>query len=525
LKKRKANKKNFYGGNCALNLKVDAVPSIYKIHFSIKNDEYGIEFLTNDIPLNVTECNDFQIYKLNKYNILTCETAICVEKCINGTCATNKTLSTPVNISIKKINSNTYCSCNPGYTGDVCDKKVYENYGTIFDDTRIVQYSILGVESFVFIVFFFFKKRSMICNIGFSRLLFIQYSIIWMTISLLFNGYENATLCLISVLFRHTGIIFLTAIFSSYINYAQKLGIPNSDFEIKLQRERQSSNHARHSRISGKFMKKNSNKNDMYFPKSIDKLKNNNNNNNNNTTYITNCGSFEDLKASNNIISTNQDFSSQDSLFRNLKGMYDTTFRTLIFSVALFLVIIGVGIIDRIKYKDGDNFEDEKLILNSNNHWMYRNPLLKYDITLCTVEFLYFISLFSRSSFIWRFEGIFKINHKIYCSIILLLTLGTFPNILSYFALYKSPKRVVFNLITNTMCYLSIYGLIILHLLFIQFIKKEKDVKIEDYFVCPRKEFCYKHRSYLCGCLKLESDKAISDYINKYIFLYVDSER
>jgi len=84
--------------------------------------------------------------------------------------------------------------------------------------------------------------------------------------------------------------------------------------------------------------------------------------------------------------------------------------------------------------------------------------------------------------------------------------------------LTNNPKKMTFILITNIICYSIIYLLIIFDLLFHVL---KRNIKISDYFICPKVNFCYFHRSYLCGCIKNDSEKVEEENLNKFVYLYV----
>ncbi|OUM66231.1 hypothetical protein PIROE2DRAFT_59496 [Piromyces sp. E2] len=115
----KNNDGYFFNGYCLLNdLQIISNPKHYKLHFHIENDIYNLKFLTNDIPIEVTNCNEKQIIKLYKNNINYCEKPICKEKYINGECL-------PIQNS-SYIYQESYCKCFDGFNNTSCNSKIYE---------------------------------------------------------------------------------------------------------------------------------------------------------------------------------------------------------------------------------------------------------------------------------------------------------------------------------------------------------------------------------------------------------------
>jgi len=80
--------------------------------------------------------------------------------------------------------------------------------------------------------------------------------------------------------------------------------------------------------------------------------------------------------------------------------------------------------------------------------------------------------------------------------------------------------NLYFTLILNSICYLSVFTLLYLRLIYSLLFKKEKCNNVRYYFVIPSKEFCYEHWSYLCDCDKELTPKEVDFKIRQYLKIY-----
>jgi len=230
---------------------------------------------------------------------------------------------------------------------------------------------------------------------------------------------------------------------------AHKLGIPNRDYEIKII-ERQNSDHSKHTKKTFGFSKKKISKKgsksktketttekkkvSMYFPQSISKSANAY------CDYDTDDENITHLQKKESVLAI--DYPAQEILFKKIKEIYETNFKSLMIFLFIFLTLnsIGTGIIlehNKEEYQFSNmtfdsNFEKTHVI-STNKKWMVINPFDKVNLALDFTEFLLLIYIITKASFLWKFDGIFKINYKIYYCTIILLTIGVLPNVIFFF--------------------------------------------------------------------------------------------
>jgi len=118
------------------NLRIIANPNIYKLKYSISNykifsnyDYTKITYNIPDIEIEVSnKCEDSYIKMYDKNNILYCEKAVCQDSCPVDITA----LCIPYNQDSKTNDKeNNICQCMEGWTGAICNEKVFIDYGLL----------------------------------------------------------------------------------------------------------------------------------------------------------------------------------------------------------------------------------------------------------------------------------------------------------------------------------------------------------------------------------------------------------
>ncbi|ORX42971.1 hypothetical protein BCR36DRAFT_415820 [Piromyces finnis] len=519
--------KTFNNGECIFNdLKIYANPKDYIIHFSMENDPYNITFAINDIPITIKDCENTEIKNnktYNNYNITYCEKPKCKNGCVNGICMP------PID-----NHTNNYCKCYAGFDGITCNNVSYESLSNMLTRTRTMQYTIVGLETSIFIFSIYLKNNKVIAEIGYYKLLLLHIALICITVSVVFDGHNDNFMNFLNSISRHTGLFILISVFHCIINISRKLGIPNKDYEIKML-EIRTVDLTKHSKISFSFGSKKSKRSKIRFlnhkgneRKKIAKTSYIPRYNNKSCEFYTNYDNDrENSFTLNKNGSISNDFLVYENLFKRIKEIYENNFKIMFLCVFCITVLIILGINSVIEYnkdiyKNSSIFNNEAYfrkthVISTNKKWMCINPLSRLNTAFHFAEYLYLIYFITKSSFIWKYEGIFKINIKIYYSVILLLTIGIPPNIISDLVLTNNPNRIPFLLIISNICYSMIYIMVIFDFLYVAF---KKNVKISDYFICPKMNFCFFHRSYICGCLKDESEKDEIENLKKFLFLY-----
>jgi predicted outer membrane repeat protein len=498
----------FSNGHCKFNeLNIVAIPGYYKINFLIENNMYNTKFKVNEIPLKVTNCTDNKITMINDYNIIYCENPIC-----NDDCDVKHSICMPSKDALF-INSSKYnkCVCFPGYKGKKCNEMDYEPYWKIVTDYKIIVYIVIAIEFSIIIITFILRNHVLIYYHGSIKLILIQIGFILITISLTVIDYKNIYLCFLNVLLKHCGILCILTVFIYFIYSAYYLGVLNKETEIKEIREQL----FYEKKISNKNLRNNTTKMKpkkvksklLYKIKVSDKSK-----------LAINSFEPEDIIKEKSINYSNSSINIfQDIFFDIVKKILAINIKIFIgFLLLIALFILGLIIILIKKPTD-------KYYLDSNDLFMYSNPYSEANLYMNLFEFLCVILTFVKSSFIWKYENIFLINFKIYYSFIIILTIGILPNIISSFVLYSNPKQYLFNLIINSICYVSLYFILILNLLYNIIIKKQKNITPSDFFVTTQQDFCYFHRSYLCECNKVESDESIAEHVLEILNIYIHS--
>ncbi|OUM68068.1 hypothetical protein PIROE2DRAFT_4352 [Piromyces sp. E2] len=111
---------SFTNGHCELNnFRIFANPKNYTLNISIENYN-NIIIKSNEIEIEVLDCNDNQIRMYDKKGILYCENAKCNDDCPINTSAECIPYYKE-NINIANIN---ICSCLNGYGGSNCENNI-----------------------------------------------------------------------------------------------------------------------------------------------------------------------------------------------------------------------------------------------------------------------------------------------------------------------------------------------------------------------------------------------------------------
>jgi len=102
-------------------------PDEYKLLFKVESTSEKEIFFDKDninIKIDVCDKNQYNIYDHN--HILICENPKCLDSCpinINAKC-----IISDGNVYGKNIIKNNKCQCNDGWTGELCDEKVFIDF-------------------------------------------------------------------------------------------------------------------------------------------------------------------------------------------------------------------------------------------------------------------------------------------------------------------------------------------------------------------------------------------------------------
>jgi len=107
------------------NLQIFASPGRYVLKPVIENYIYDINFNFDEIEIQINECNKDQIKMTDKNGYPYCDIPICKSRCPVGIRA--RCIPPSPQLNENDIMKNK-CECDPGWTGDDCDKEVFVDF-------------------------------------------------------------------------------------------------------------------------------------------------------------------------------------------------------------------------------------------------------------------------------------------------------------------------------------------------------------------------------------------------------------
>jgi len=116
-------------GTCELNkLRIYANPNSYILKFDLNNFDDDINMNFNEIEIVVESCNKDQIKMYDKNKIVHCENPVCYSTCPEGERASCiAKYKEHINDMFLNI-----CQCLPVYTGNLCEYRVFADFGYVY---------------------------------------------------------------------------------------------------------------------------------------------------------------------------------------------------------------------------------------------------------------------------------------------------------------------------------------------------------------------------------------------------------
>ena len=328
------------------------------------------------------------------------------------------------------------------------------------------------IITIIFITIFIFKnrKQGIIMHIGFFKVIIFSVGILLFFISNYFITYENYIECSLNLFFKHIGIVTVISIFYIIIGFNIELGakfdmndenniknaknksllFSDEDFvtsEIIIKSSKRYStenvnesslNNLEDNTYSGDVKKKkdHSNLEKIIFKSLIEnKLKNERSFNFSNTIKNLYKPESNIMKSANDIEITSNSLNrleKQNQIFeKNIRATHSLFILVIITYIMVSLIIILMIIyeIKNINQIYLTNEASDNIIQNINGEWSYKCPLEDFDLSLNSIEFIFFIIILLKGRHIYNYCFIFQCTHQITYSSGVAVIMGPLINV------------------------------------------------------------------------------------------------
>lgn len=279
------------------------------------------------------------------------------------------------------------------------------------------------------------KKKGIIKDTGYNKILLFSFGIIFFFISNYFATYTTYFSCSLFLLFKHNGVFMVACIFYIYNMMGLKLGITDKDdnkFRLIL------SNSISFDKSNATFtLVKNYNSSiynqsihndedeNQIIEMKLNGMKSTEGNLNVKKNNIKKDNTVENVKKKENK-RFKKNIKQVHSLF------YEVLFIYAIYILSMIIIIIFYYFKNTNKKVDDYNINDNEndhIVQNKNGKWSYQCPLNDADLVYSTISLLFFNIVSINGKKISNYECIFKCTKYITYSTYISVTIGPLANV------------------------------------------------------------------------------------------------